>query len=289
MNIFSASSTSKAGRVPAHRSQMPSTLAPVHAFTRHRSLTIELTKREILGRYRGASFGLVWSLISPFLMLCIYTFAFGVVMKARWPQVEASNAHFSVILFAGLIIHSFFSECLVRAPGLIVGNANFVKKVVFPLEILPWPMVLSALFHTMMNILVFIALRLVLDGEFSWTIVFLPMVLLPLVVLSLGVSWFLAALSVYFRDISQVTGIVSQGLLFLSSAMMPLESIPESYRWAYLLNPLTFIIDQARDVMLWGKMPDWTGLSLYLLIAVCCMYLGRIWFGLTRRGFADVL
>lgn len=264
-------------------------LSPLSAFLDHWSLTIALAKRDILGRYRGASFGLLWSLISPFLLLCVYTFAFGTVMGGRWPQIESEQASFSIILFAALIVHSLFAECFNRAPSLVVSNPNFVKRVIFPLDILPWPMLLSAMFHTFMNVLVFIALRLALDGQFSWTIVLLPLVLMPMVVLILGISWFLASMGVYLRDIVQITGVVSTALLFLSSALMPVESVPESYRWIFELNPLTLIIDQARNVMLWGRLPDWGSLASYLAVSVGVMYAGRAWFMATRRGFADVL
>ena len=155
---------------------------PFSAFGRHRSLTWELARRDVLGRYRGASFGLLWSLISPFLLLCIYTFAFGTVMGGRWPEIESGRTHFSIVLFAGLIVHGFLAECLMRAPELVAGNPSFVKRVVFPLEILPWPMVLSALFHSLMNVVVFLALRLWLDGEFTWTFVLLPLLVLPLAI-----------------------------------------------------------------------------------------------------------
>ncbi len=262
---------------------------PLSVLGRHRSLAWELARRDVLGRYRGASFGLLWSLISPFLLLGIYTFAFGTVMGGRWPQVESGSTHYSIVLFAGLIVHGFFAECLNRAPELVVGNPNFVKRVIFPLEILPWPMVMSALFHVAMNTVVFIVLRLLMDGEFTWSVVLLPVVMFPLVVLALGVSWFLAALSVYFRDVRQVTGVLSMALLFLSSAMMPLESVPEAYRWVFEANPLSFIIDQARNVMLWGAMPDWAGLALYLLAALVVFAGGWAWFNATRKGFADVL
>lgn len=264
-------------------------LAPSRVFSRHRSLTLELAKRDVLGRYRGASFGLLWSLISPFLLLCIYAFAFGSIMGGRWAQIGSGTASFAIIVFSGLIIHGFFAECVTRAPTLVTANPNFVKRVVFPLEILPWPMVLSALFHASTNVLIFVVLRLLLDHAFSWTIVLLPLVLAPLVVLALGVSWFLASMGVYVRDIAQVTGVLSAALLFLSSALMPLSAVPAQYRWVFLINPLTFIIDQAREVMLWQRMPDWAGLAAYLAVAVVVLYAGRAWFRLTQRGFADVL
>lgn len=266
-----------------------SPLAPVATLIKHRSLIFELAKRDVLGRYRGASFGLLWSLISPFLLLCVYTFAFGTVMKNRWPQAAEGHTSFSIILFTGLIVHGFFAECLNKAPHLISGNPNFVKRVIFPLDILPMPMVLSALFHVGMNTLVFLVLRWFMDGAFTWQVVLLPLVLLPLVILTMGVSWFLASIGVYLKDISQVTGILAMAMLFLSSAMMPVKSVPESYRWVFELNPLSFIIDQARNVMLWGQAPDWAGLALYTVAGVALAYAGYAWFALTRRGFADVL
>jgi lipopolysaccharide transport system permease protein len=262
---------------------------PFAALSDHRSLTVELARRDILGRYRGASFGLLWSLISPFLMLMIYTFAFGTVMGGRWPQVEEGETSFSIILFAALIVHGFFSECLVKSPTLITANPNFVKRVIFPIDILPWPLVLSALFHTCTTLLVFLVLRLVMDGQVAWTTVFFPLVMLPLVVLCLAMSWFLAALGVYLRDITQVTPLLSLALLFLSTAMMPLASVPQDYRWIFMLNPLSFIIDQARAVLLWNELPDWQGLGIYLAVALALVYAARYFFATTRRGFADVL
>lgn len=263
--------------------------SPGSALFTHRELTVQLAKRDVLGRYRGASFGLTWSLISPFLMLCVYTFAFGSVLGGRWPRVESGDDSFAMIVFVGLIVHGLFAECVNRAPMLIVSNPNFVKRVIFPLEILPWPMLISALFHTLMNVLVFVILRLVLDGQFSWTIVMLPAVLLPFAIMLLGLSWLLASLGVYIRDVIQVTGVMSMALLFLSSALIPLESVPESYRWIFRFNPLTPIIDQARNVMLWNRMPDWLLLAEYSAGALVVCYLGYAWFALTRRGFGDVL
>lgn len=272
--------------VPASRQSAP---GPFSALFAYRSLTLELAKRDVLGRYRGASFGLLWSLISPFLMLMVYSVAFGFVMKSRWPQTDSGHAHYSIILFVGLIVHGFFAECLHRSPHLITGNANFVKRVIFPLEILPWPMVMSALFHTFMNFLVFLALHLILDHTMTWMIVLLPVVMLPLVLLTLGVSWLLAALGVYLRDISQITGVLATAMLFLSTAMFPITALPPQYRWLLIMNPLSFIIDQAREVALWGHYPDWVGLGIYTLCALVVLYLGYAAFRLTRRGFADVI
>jgi lipopolysaccharide transport system permease protein len=263
--------------------------APYASLARHRSLVWELSKREVLGRYRGASFGLAWSVISPFLMLGVYAFAFGELMRSRWPHETGGNHPYAVILFAGLIIHGFFAECLMRASTLIVSNPNFVKRVVFPLDILPWPLVLSALFHTCVNMCVLAILMLVVEGHLHATMLFLPLVLLPLVLLTLGVSWFLAAFGVYFRDISQVMPVVATALLFLSSAIIPVSTLTPDLQTLFHLNPLTFFIDQTRAVALIGQAPDWGALILASAGGLLISWLGHAWFMATQRGFADVL
>jgi len=257
---------------------------------RHRALTLELTRREILGRYRGASFGMLWSLFSPFLMLMVYTLAFGFVMKGRWPgRAGESTYGFALIVFVGLIVHGLFAECLTRSPTLIIGNTNLVKRVVFPLDVLVWSMALAALFHLGMNTLVLLGLRLLVDGAISPTAVFFPLVVFPLLVLTVGVGWIVSALGVFFRDLGQVVGVIATAMLFLSSAIVPTESVPEKYRLAFELNPLTFIIDQARAVLLWDRMPDWQGLAIYTVAAFAVAWCGHALFAKMQRGFADVL
>lgn len=254
-----------------------------------RSLLAELTKREILGRYRGASIGLLWSLISPFLMLMVYTLAFGYILRSRWPGTSGSTTDFALILFVGLVVHGFFAECLTRAPQLVLSNPGYVKRVVFPLEILACSMTLTALFHLAMNVVVLIALKWFWHGELFWHMVLLPLVIAPLVILTVAVGWFLSALGVYLRDISQFVGVLATAMLFLSSAIIPVESLPENYRWVFYANPLTLIIDQAREVVIWGRMPDWTALGLYAVGATVLALLALLFFRRMRGGFADVL
>jgi lipopolysaccharide transport system permease protein len=264
-------------------------LAPIVTASTHRSLIIELARREIHGRYRGANFGLLWAIISPFLMLAVYAMAFGSILKSRWPQAADGGHSFTLILFIGLIIHGFFAECISRSPQLVTGNANYVKRVVFPLEILPWPMILSALFHLFTNLIAFVILELAIDRQFSWQIVFFPLTVLPLVVLSFGVAWWLAAIGVYFRDISQITSVLVTALLFTSTAIMPISAVSPSIRWIFELNPLSFIINQSREVALWGHLPNWEGLGVYMVVALIFTYLGYVFFATVRRGFADVI
>lgn len=262
---------------------------PLSAFFRHGSLTWEMAKRDVQGRYRGASLGIAWSLISPFLMLLVYTLAFGSIMKAKWPQADGETSDFALIIFVGLIIHGFFAECFVRSANLVVGNQNFVKKIIFPLEILPWPLIFSALFHAGMNFLVFVMFHWCVNGPVPITIWLLPVVMLPLAILMVGLSWFIAATSVYFRDIGQLTTPIATAMLFLSSAIVPVELAPMRFQFLFKLNPITLIIDQARNVALWGRWPDWDSLALYSVIAVLVAAAGLVFFQFTRRGFADVL
>jgi lipopolysaccharide transport system permease protein len=264
-------------------------MAFLSAFGKHRSLTFELTQREVLGRYRGASFGLLWSLISPFLMLLVYTLAFGFLMKGRWPGSSGSTTDFALIVFAGLTVHGFFAECFTRAPQLIIANTGYVKRVVFPLDILVWSMTFSALFHLVMNMVVLLIMYACIKGSIHPTALLLPVVLLPLVILTAGVGWLVSALGVYLRDIGQIAGVVATAMLFLSSAIIPVETVPASYRIIFELNPLTFIINQVREVVIWGRLPDWFGLGIYTLIACAVALVGHQIFKKLRVGFADVL
>jgi len=254
----------------------------------HRSLVWELAKREVFGRYRGASLGMFWSLLSPFLMLAVYSIAFGQILRARWPGVESSS-DFAFVLFVGLIIHGFFAECLTRAPLLVSGNPNFVKRIVFPLEVLPWPALLSALFHLGVNFVVFAIGLWLIRGHVPLTIVLVPLVILPLVFIALGCLWLLGALGVYLRDIGQLTGPVATALLFLSSAIVPVDSLPDNYRWLFRINPLTSVIDGARAVAFQGSMPDGLLLLAYSFGGLSVALLGYLTFRRLRGGFADVL
>lgn len=267
--------------------------APTDVFLcawRNKSLLWQLIVREIAGRYRGSLMGLLWSFLNPTLMLLVYTFVFGVVLRARWPQSDRlTTVDFSVVIFAALIVHGLFSECITRAPGLIVGNSNFVKKVVFPLELLPWTTLAAALFHALVSVLVLLMALLLLNRYISWTAAFLPIVLVPLLLMTVGVSWFLAGLGVFVRDIGQVIGIVSTALLFMSPAFFPIEQVPKGLQLLVRLNPLTLPINQARQVLIWGTIPDWSALGLWFAISFLICWLGFWWFQRARVGFADVL
>lgn len=256
----------------------------------HRELISQMTRREVVGRYRGSVMGLAWSFFNPVLMLIVYTFVFSVVFKARWGVGgEESRADFAIVLFVGMIVHGLFAECVNRAPSLILSNVSYVKKVIFPLEILPVIAMGSALFHTLVSVVVLLGAILLLGSGISWTIVFFPFVIFPLLLATLGFAWFLAALGVYIRDIAQITSMITTVLMFLSPVFYPLSALPEKYQVWLQLNPLTFIMEEARKVIVFGHVPDIVGWTIYLMASSLIAWLGFAWFQKTRKGFADVL
>ena len=212
------------------------------------------------------------------------------MFASRWPgAVSDSKLEFAIVLFAGMIVFGIFAECVQRAPGLIVSQPNFVKKVVFPLELMAWTSMGAALFHAAISFLVLVLLMLLTRGGVPWTIVLLPLVLLPLIFLTLGLSWFFSSLGVYVRDVNQVLSVAVTALMFLSPLFYPSSALPENLRWLATMSPIAFTIEQTRDVLVFGRIPQWSTLATYLLIAFVVMWLGFAWFQKTRRGFADVL
>ncbi|PTV64958.1 MULTISPECIES: ABC transporter permease [Pseudomonas] len=267
-----------------------SPLEMIKSLWRNKLLIVQLSKREVLDRYRGSVLGLSWSFFNPVLMLIIYTFVFSVVFKARWGgNPEESKSDFAIILYIGLILHGLFAECINRSPNLITSNVSYVKKVVFPLEILPWAALLSSLFHAFINFLVLLIAMFLLNQSVPLTAALFPLVILPLILGTLGFSWFIAALGVYLRDVSQVTNMITTILLFMSGVFFPITALPVAYHEWLRLNPLATIIEQSRNVLIFGHSPDLTALAylyaLGLLTAIC----GFAWFQKTRKGFADVL
>lgn len=268
------------------------TISPAEMFLaswRSRSLVAALVRRDVIGRYRGSTMGLLWSFFNPVLMLAVYTFVFSAVFKARWIGGSDSKAEFALILFAGLLVYGLFSECIARAPGLILGNVNYVKKVVFPLEVLPVVALASATFHFLISLVVWLIFYGIFFGAPPVSAVLMPIVILPLLLLTLGLSWLLASLGVYLRDVSQVIGAVVTVLMFLSPIFYPLAALPEEYRPFMQASPITFAVEQARDVLIWGHSLDWAGWFRQMAISTSIAWVGFAWFQKTRKGFADVL
>lgn len=233
--------------------------------------------------------GILWSLLNPLFMLVIFTFVFGVVFGARWGTASDSKTEFALILFCGLIIFNLFSECINRAPGLVLANPNYVKKVVYPLEILPLVTLGSALFHSAISLAVWLVGYLVFFGAPPLTAFWLPLIILPFALIILGLSWMLAFIGVFLRDVAQFIGLLTTALMFMSPIFYPASALPETYRPFLYMNPLTTIIEQTRNVLFWGKEPDFITLAIYLTVGLTFSCLGFALFQKTRKGFADVL
>lgn len=276
--------------VNPHAGHPVSPMALTGRFWRNRRLIVQMAKREVVGRYRGSLMGMAWSFFYPLLMLVIYTFVFSVVFKARWGMAaQESKIDFAIMLFIGMIIHGLFAECINRAPSLILSNVNYVKKVIFPLDILPWVALGSALFHAVVSLIVLIFVQFIFMGHVPITALLFPVVLLPLVFATIGFAWFLASLGVFVRDISQITGIITTVLLFMSGVFFPISSLPEPYRSWLMFNPLALIIEEGRGVLVFGNLPNpWVWCEM-LVLGLLIAWAGFAWFQKTRKGFADVL
>ncbi len=245
--------------------------------------------RDVIGRYKGSFLGLFWSMFNPLLMLAVYTFAFGFIFKSRWSGLGDDPYAFAFALFPALLVFNYFSDCVNRAPGLVVGNPSYVKKVVFPLEVLGVVASLSALFHFCIGFFVWCAAYLIFEGVLPGTVLLMPLILAPLFLFTLGVTWILASLGVYLRDVQQVVGVMTSVLIFLSPVFYSIEAIPPKFRVVVLINPLTYFVEWSRDVMVFGRVPSfwaWIGLTVLSSLVAC---LGAWWFRVTRKGFADVL
>lgn len=256
----------------------------------NRTLIWQLLRRDIHVRYRGSVLGLLWSLATPLIMLGIYTFVFQVIFKARWNDTAGETTlNFAIVLFLGLSIHAVLMEVLTKSPQLVTGNPNFVKKIVFPLELLSWVNLLGAGFTFLISFALLLIIMLVEVGRIPLTALWLPLVLLPYLILLLGLSWMLAALGVYLRDIQQITGTLSTFMLFLSPVFYAVNSLPENLQTLIFLNPLSFIVENSRRVLIYGQLPDFAGLAVYSLIAMVVAWLGYHFFRKVRPGFADVI
>jgi lipopolysaccharide transport system permease protein len=263
--------------------------APYQALTRHFALVMEMARRDVASRYRGSFAGLLWSFFNPLLLLVIYTFVFGVLFKSRWNSQTTDSFEYAMVLFAGLNISAFFAESANRATTLVTGHANFVKRVVFPLEILTWSTIASGLFHLLVSTVVLLAISPFFMGQVPWTAIFFPVVVACFLPFVTGTIWLLASLGVYVHDLRQVMGIVTTALMFLAPILYPKTLVPIQYRGLLYLNPLTVIVEASQIVLVFGERPAWIHLGAYVLVSSLFAWLAFAWFEQTRKGFADVV
>ena len=265
-------------------------LRPFRDLYVHRELLRQFIRREVEARYRGSYLGLLWSLITPLVMLATYTLVFSTIFQARWRADEPPHqGEFAVTLFAGLIAFNVFAECVTRAPTLVVANSNYVKNVVFPIQILPVSALGAALFHGAVNVAILLAASVAVFGTLSHTLWLLPVAALPLLALCLGLSWLLASLGVFLRDTTYAVGMAIQVLFFLTPVFYRADAVPEPLRGFLQLNPLSNIVEDFRRVLVWSQLPDWTTWSVAMGVCLVVFVLGYAWFMITKSGFPDVL
>jgi lipopolysaccharide transport system permease protein len=279
--------THSAASVPFWRYLDP--IAFVRNLWRGRALIRQFTRREIEGRYKSSFLGLAWSFINPLVLLVVYTFVFGVVFKQRWAGASGGLSQFGLVLFAGMITFGIFSECAGRAPTLIVSTPNFVKRVVFPLELLAVSVLGSALFHAAVSLIMLAVVHLAIGGTASWSWFLVPVALVPMACLSLGMIWGLSSLGVFIRDLHYAVTLLVQVLFFLTPIFYSIEAVPPAFRAPLLLNPLTSIVTTVRGTIFPDVATAWPALGVTSVISVVAMLLGYAWFMRTRRSFGDVL
>ena len=265
-------------------------LTAVPRFWRLRQLAWRFVVREVHGRYRGSYMGIFWAMITPLLSLAVYTFIFVGIAGMTWPGTTGFVQP-ALRLFSGLIAFGVFAECVSRAPSLITSNPNYVKKVVFPLELLPVSMLGAAIVHSLFSMGIALLVQLVTTGSLPWTLVFLPLIYLPLVALSLGLAWILATLGVFIRDIGNLTGVVVQILMFLTPIFYPLDRIPGRplVRGLLKYNPLAVITDSFRCVINEARMPDWPAWGVVTIASLLLAMVGYMFFRRMERSLADVI
>ncbi len=262
---------------------------PVTSLIRSRQIIFYLTRKRIVLRYRGSILGVLWALISPALTLAIYTVVFGILLRARWSPDETNTTEYALLLYLGLCVYWFVSDCVSEAPGLVLNHPNYVKKVVFPLEILPYVSVADALFHTVVRLVVFVVAVSILRGIPPWTILLLPLVWIPVCLWTLALCWLLAAAGVFLRDLREVITLVLVAMLFLSPVFYSLDQMPSVAGTVIRLNPIVIPVMQVRDVAYFGVIPD---PIVWLQVVASSAIFARVaysFFSRSRGTFADVV
>lgn len=256
----------------------------------HRSLIRQMTWREIAARYKNSYLGFVWSFLNPLLLLVVFTFVFSIVFKAKWGKgITESKTEFALTLFSGLVIFNFFSECMNRAPTLVLAYSNYVKRTRFPAEILPVVVVLSSLVHLFISAGLLLLSLLFFLRIFSWTIVFFPVIVLFLTALALGLSWLLSSLGVFIRDIGHLVGFLMTSLFFLTPIFYPIAAVPGQFQIFMKLNPLSVVVESSRQVLIWGSPPDWAWLGGMGVLSFGVLVFGYGFFMKSKRAISDVV
>ncbi len=261
----------------------------VSSYWRKRMLISQLVTREIKGKFQGTYLDSVWIVLEPLLMLSVYTFVFRVIFHRHWHSENETILEFGIILFSGLLVFNLFRDTINNSPRLILKNVNYVKKVIFPLEVLPVVSLLSGLYHLGISLVILGVLYFFVYGYVHIEVLYIPFIMMPFILIIFGFSMFLASIGVFLRDIAQIIGMLVMATLFLSAVFYPIDSVPEQYRFLFYLNPVAFTIEQFRGAVILGRTPEWLWFAYYYPVSMIVSWLGVIWFQKTRQGFSDVL
>lgn len=260
------------------------------SFNTRFSLIKTFVKRDIVSRYQGSVFGSLWLLAQPLMQLALYSFVFGVIFRMKWNlETDGGNVHFGFILFSGILLHSFFSESLVRGPSLITSYPSYVKKVIFPLNILALVNSFSALATYLFGLVVLLAVFIISGGDFSLKYIFLLFPILMIFIFTLGLSWLLSAIGVYFRDINNFMTHLVTILLFTAPICYPMSMLPEKYQSLLYLNPITLPLLIFQDIVFKDKFEFSWSIFVHLFIGLLICYIGYTVFNKLKRGFADAI
>lgn len=257
--------------------------------TRNRNLLYHLTRRDITGKFKGSYAGFVWSFINPLLLLVVYTFVFSVIMKAKWGLQNEGNLDFAIVLFAGLIVFNMYAEATNRAASIIYDNKNYVKKVVFPLNILPVIIVNSSFFNGLISYIILLVALLLFKESISYQCIIAIVLMIPLYLMTLGVTYFVSAVSVFVRDVGQVISIFNMAFMFLSPIFFPMERMPKNFQFIASFNPIAYIVTQVRDTLIFGRSFNWDGYFIATLSSLVIFIIGFWVFSSLKKDFADVI
>lgn len=255
----------------------------------NRNLMSHLTRRDIVNRYKGSYAGIIWSFLNPLMLLSVYTFVFSVIMKSRWGMPGEGRLDFAIVLFAGLACYNMYADATNRSSNNIVENKNYVKKVIFPLAVLPVVLVNSSFFNGMMSYLILVSAVVFTKGIHSWGVLLLPLLFIPLYLMTLGVCYLISSVGVFVRDVAQIVTLFNMAFMFLSPIFFPLDRIPPSIRDVAALNPIAEIVTQIRNILIFDGDFYWTGFLVSLLISSVIFVVGVYVFDVLKKGFADVL
>ena len=261
---------------------------PLWELPRRFDLIWPLARRMTLARYRGSALGLLWALLTPAVMIAVYTFIFAGVFGARFTE-GGTPLEYALYLFCGLLPWTAFSETLQQSAGVVVAHSNLVKRVVFPLEALPVAQALAALAAQLFGTAALLLAAVVIGAGLHATLLWLPVLLVPQLLLSLGGAWLVASLGVFIRDTAQALGLVLMAWLYLTPIIYPEQAVPERFRPLLEVNPFTPLVRSYRRALLEGAPPDWAGLAYATALGLAAFLLGYWWFARTRKNFADVI